>query len=342
MSPSRPFIVPVFLPGAGCPHRCVFCDQRRVTGVQGPLCSTDTFHRVVRRFLGYRHPRRRPVQVSFYGGNFLGIAADLRTGLLAAAQGYVRRGEADGIRFSTRPDTVDDAALTPLENFTVDTVEIGAQSMDDRVLHRCRRGHTAADTERAVGLLKRRGYRVGVQMMAGLPGDTAAGAESTARRIAGLAPDFVRIYPTLVFRDSPLARWYRDGDYRPLSLESAVTLVKRLYRVFARQGIPVVRMGLQASEEPHFSASLLAGPFHPAFGHLVHAEIFLDRAAALLASAGRLSGEVTLKVHPRSLSRLVGERGRNPERLKRRFGLDALRIVPDPALGLDEVAVEKG
>ena len=162
----------------------------------------------------------------------------------------------------------------------------------------------------------------------------------TARRIAALAPAFVRIYPTLVFRNSLLARWYGSGDYLPLALDACVTLVKRLFLMFSDHGIPVVRMGLLPSEDPRFAASLLAGPFHPAFGHLVHAEIFLDRARWLLRDVKDLTGKVTFRVHPRSQSRLRGEKNGNLQVLKGEFGLTAVRIVTDAALGMAELAVD--
>jgi len=334
---SRPFIIPVFLPGAGCPHRCAFCNQRDVTGVQEATCTPETLRRTVHRFLAYKGPHRSPVQIAFYGGNFLGLEKETIQRLLAVAREFVSKGQIDTIRFSTRPDTIQGKNLELLRNYPVSTIEIGAQSMNDTVLARCERGHTAADTEQAVSLLRERGFEIGVQMMVGLPGDNNAGATASALRIADLAPDFVRIYPTVVLRHSLLARWYRNGDYTPLPLESCVTLVKELYLLFTEKRIPVIRMGLQGSDNSNFAASLLAGPFHPAFGHLVYSEIFLDRATSVLGSMGGLSGTVTFRVHPRSVSRLRGQKNRNIDILKRKFHLDAIRITTDPSLGVEEL-----
>jgi len=209
--------------------------------------------------------------------------------------------------------------------------------MNDTVLARSGRGHTAADTERAVSRLREEGFEIGVQMMVGLPGDNNAGAITSALRIADLAPDFVRIYPTVVLKHSLLARWYRNGDYTPLPLESCVTLVKELYLLFTEKRIPVIRMGLQGSDDSDFAASLLAGPFHPAFGHLVYSEIFFDRATSVLRLMSGLSGTVTFRVHPRSVSRLRGQKNRNIGLLKRKFHLDTIRIITDPALGVEEL-----
>ena len=240
------------------------------------------------------------MQISFYGGNFLGLETATVHRLLDGAARWVAAGRVDGIRFSTRPDTVDETTLAVLGGYPVDTVEIGVQSTNDRVLALAERGHTAADTARAVKRLRSRGYRIGLQMMVGLPGEDAVCALATGRDVAGLAPDFVRIYPTLVLRHSRLAEWYANGRYAPMTLDRCVSLVKRLFLLFREHRIPVVRMGLQATEGLADGRSIVAGPFHPAFGHLVHSAVFMDRATALLENAGRLPARVTLRVHPRA------------------------------------------
>jgi histone acetyltransferase (RNA polymerase elongator complex component) len=293
----------------------------------------------VERFLSFSGRPREPVQIAFFGGNFLGLHPRTLRRLLEAATTLVREGKARGIRFSTRSDTVDDARLSLLASYPVAAVEIGAQSMDDAVLEQNGRGHTSAATEEAVGRLQKRGVPVGVQLMAGLPGDTPAGEVETARRVADLRPDFVRIYPTVVLRGSLLANEWRRGRYRPLGLEEAVERVKEMVRVFRSNRIPVVRMGLAADEELSGGA-LLDGPFHPAFGYLVQAALFLDEARSRIAAAGRPSGETLLRVHPRSLSRMQGLRKGNLRTLEKEFGLTAVRVKPDPGMSEDAVRLE--
>lgn len=337
---ARPFIVPVFLSHAGCPHRCVFCDQGNITGVRNADLTSNTLRRTVRRVLAYRRPERSPCQISFYGGNFLGLTSKSMQRMLREAQRFVRSGRIDGIRFSTRPDTVTQERLDALGPFSVSTVEIGAQSMIDAVLIRARRGHTARATEQAVALLKSRGYETGLQTMVGLPGETEESAMASARRMAELAPDFVRIYPTVVLRNSRLAEWYEAGRYTPLSLTRSVSLVRTIYQLFTEKGIPVVRMGLQPSKDLDSGDNVLAGPYHPAFGHLVYSEIFLEKAISLLGAQKRIPANVCFYVHPASVSRLRGLKNGNIATLRRRFGLTGIRVRPDAALARDDLAVE--
>ena len=338
-SKSKPFVIPVFLPNAGCPHQCAFCNQTAITGEKQKIISTEKLGSYINEFLNYKGLHRKRVQIAFYGGNFLGLKRDYACLLLNEASRFVRQGKVDSLRFSTRPDTIDKERLDAIKDFPVSTIELGVQSMDDRVLTMARRGHSAVDTKKAVCLLKERNYEIGIQMMVGLPGDDDTGAITSGRRIAELYPDFVRIYPTLVLDKSPLAGWYRKGEYTPLSLQQCVTLVKRLYLLFRQNGINVIRMGLQASESLDKESTILAGPYHPAFGALVYSEIFLDKAVSILESKKDLHDMVSIKVNPRHISRIRGQNNRNIKTLKQKFHIRSIEIIPDMTLAGDMLMI---
>ena len=226
--------------------------------------------------------------------------------LLSLAQQFVRDGRADSIRFSTRPDTIDEHRLQLISEYSVRTVELGVQSMNDEVLAVSHRGHTVDHTIAAVHQLRRKNVAIGLQMMVGLPGDTMKRSFDTARRIVDLRPDFVRIYPTVVLENSPLAEWYRQGRFAPWSLNTCVGIVKELYLLFKQNKIAVIRMGLQAEEDFDSGKAILDGPYHPAFGHLVHSKIYLDAALAALKSSERDKSRIRIYVHPHSISKMRG------------------------------------
>jgi len=257
---NTPFIIPIFLPNLGCPHQCAFCNQTSITGVTPDTISTETLCSLINEFLEYKKTQRRSVQVSFYGGNFLGLKKEYIRILLDETTKFVKNKRINSIRFSTRPDTISDKKLDIIKDYPVSTIEIGVQSMDNQVLAMAKRGHTALETEKAAALLKERNYDVGMQMMVGLPGDDETKSLFTAQRIASFSPDFVRIYPTVVLAHSRLAVWYRNGEYTPWSLSRCVALVKNLYLFFKSKKIPVIRMGLQASEDLAKDTTILAGP----------------------------------------------------------------------------------
>jgi len=336
---NTPFFIPIFLPNLGCPHQCAFCNQTSITGVTPDTISTETLCSLINEFLEYKKTQRRSVQVSFYGGNFLGLKKEYIRILLDETTKFVKNQRINSIRFSTRPDTISDKQLDIIKNYPVSTVEIGVQSMDNQVLAMAKRGHTALETEKAAALLKKRNYDVGMQMMVGLPGDDETKSLFTAKRIASLSPDFVRIYPTVVLAHSRLAVWYRNGEYTPWSLSRCVALVKNLYLFFKSKKIPGSRMGLQASEDLAKDTTILAGPYHPAFGHMVHSKIFLDMATSIMEAEKGSCDKITIKVHPRSISKMGGLKNENLEILKRKFQIKSLEIIPDLTLAENKLTV---
>ena len=336
----KPFIVPVFIPHLGCPHQCAFCNQKAISGKRAGKISIPQVREQIHRFLAYPRNAHRNVQISFYGGSFLGLDKETVVALLELASGFVKLGNVNGIRFSTRPDTISLETLQLLKEYPVQTVEIGVQSMDDHVLAKSRRGHTARDTEHAIALLKATPYEIGLQMMIGLPGGSATASQMTAQKIAGFAPDFVRIYPAVVLKGSPMAAWHANGTFMPLSLDEAVAQVKDLYLFFQEKAIPVIRMGLQASEELDSEQTVIAGPYHPAFGHLVMSSIWLDKAVALLDAETISSEKAVLYVRPENISNLRGQKNGNIIQLMDRFHLKAVEVKPDRALTDDHMRVE--
>ncbi len=333
------FIIPIFIPHMGCPHQCIFCNQISITGC-GPLIPTsESLKNDIDRYLTYNALKKKPVQIAFYGGNFLGLGKEKIVFLLNTAAEYVVSGKVSGLRFSTRPDTINKQSLEMIKAFPVATVELGVQSMDDNVLAMSHRGHTALDTENAVCLLKENKYDIGLQMMVGLPGDNGQAALKTAEMIVSLSPDFVRIYPTVVLSGSPLYTAYRKGIYSPMDLELCVALVKKIYLIFKENNIKVIRMGLQASEELNDTAVVMAGPYHPAFGQLVLSEIFMDKALEKLEKNNNKGCSVAIRVHPSDISNMRGQKNRNIVILKERFNLKKLIVLPDESLTRGKVKI---
>jgi histone acetyltransferase (RNA polymerase elongator complex component) len=340
-----PLIIPFFLMNRGCPHRCIFCNERLTAGDHPEQISKAAFVETVSARLASAKGKSGPAEIAFYGGTFTGMKPSEQRRLFEMAAPFLREGSVAGIRISTRPDGIDAACCDFLRGSGVTAVEVGAQSLDDEVLRLSRRGHTAADTVRALSLLKERGLRSGLHLMAGLPGEGPDRFKETIARVVALRPDTVRIHPTLALRDTPLADQFRRGDYRPLSLAEAVDLCKYALRMLTPAGIPVIRLGLQTTRELEGPGAVVAGPFHPAFRTLVETALFLEMAAALLEAAGRGDGLAGISAEagagrmglqfalsPADISNFCGHRRVNIVALKKRFHLGEIRIASDPAL----------
>lgn len=321
---AREQIIPVFVPHLGCPHQCVFCDQRRISGSTRGVTAETVKNAIKAAAALPRCGAKR--QLAFYGGSFTAIPLALQEELLAAGAEAIARGEIDAIRLSTRPDAVDGEVLERLKRFGVETVELGAQSMDDGVLRLSGRGHTARDVERAAAAVKAAGFRLILQMMTGLPGSSDEKDLETARRLLALRPDGVRIYPTVIVRGTELwDRWQR-GEYREHTVEDAVRVCARLLPLFESAGVPVIRLGLNPTEE--LSAGEAAGgAYHPALGELVKSRVMYDKARLLLEGTPPGS-RVTLAAAESMLSQTIGQRKENLRRLKDEFALNELKIVP--------------
>lgn len=332
----KPFVIPVFLPHAGCPHRCVFCNQTAVTNAFDGFPTPEQMGSEIERFLPYKGRNRGNTEIAFFGGNFLGLSRNRIQMCLDVASAYLDTEKGEGIRFSTRPDTISPRTLQWIAPYPVTTVEIGVQSMAEDVLKLSNRGHTAADTRQAISYLKNTPYTKGIQLMVGLPGDNSDASAASARAVVALAPDFVRLYPTLVLKGSRLEKWFRQNRYHPLSLGECVTRLKQLYPIFAAHGIQIIRMGLQATDGLS-AGSVLAGPYHPSLGHLVLSEIMKDKAEIEIRKLKPPISALTLQVHPKSYSRMQGLKKENLRKLQETFQIPRLILTTDP--GMPELAV---
>ncbi|MCP3939988.1 MAG: radical SAM protein [Desulfobacteraceae bacterium] len=343
---DNPLVIPVFIPHSGCPHQCAFCNQSIITSQANPLPSSREIDEIIGQYLGYKADRSR-VELAFFGGNFLGLPDRDIVCLLEKIRPYIENQTIHGIRCSTRPDTITEQKLDLIAPYGVSLVELGVQSMTDVVLKRANRGHNSFQTRVAVSLLKARQIQVGVQVMTGLPGDTKDQLLHSTRQVASLEPDIARIYPLMVLKGSLLAQWYKEGSYIPLGLDQSVHLVKEMFKIFEQANVRVVRMGLQASEMMEDKTLVLAGPWHPAFGHLVLSVLVYDQVCEKLAIFLKLFREdrvqhLLLGVHPRFESRLRGDKNSNLEKLGNAYPEIIFSVQTNDRLMHGEVDIKKG
>ncbi len=267
-TPKPPYIIPIFISHLGCPFHCLYCQQERITGQEERLPTSEEISRRIHSFLETRKPHKYShTEVAFYGGTFTGLESSVMEGMLQAVQPFLERREVQALRASTKPDYVDAEKVGLLLNFGMKIVELGVQSMDDKVLRQVGRAYDSAQVRRAVELLQRKGMKVGIQLMQGLPGADEKEALESAAAVISTKPDFVRIYPTVVLKDTALERLYRQGRYQPWSLETALRVCRRLKTMFEEAQIPIIKMGLEFSTNER--EGIVAGPYHPNFRQLL-------------------------------------------------------------------------
>ena len=294
--------ISIFVPHIGCPNKCSFCNQRHITGVFLAPHAEDVITAVnnAKRSKNYNP---KTTQIAFFGGSFTAINRNYMMSLLSVAASFVKSGDVAGIRISTRPDAIDEEILALLKENYVTAIELGAQSLNDRVLKMNNRGHKCSDVEKASRLIKEAGFELGIQIMTGLYTDNDEKAIKTAEKVIEIKPDTVRIYPTIVLKDTTLAALYLDGIYKPQKLDEAVSLASKLYLMFTDADIKVIRLGLHSIEQEAF----LAGPWHPAFSELCMSSIMLKKAISLLGE----KGNYTIYVGKSDISKMIGQKRSN-------------------------------
>ena len=249
--------------------------------------------------------------------------------LLKAASKYVEDGIVSGIRISTRPDAIDEEILAILKNYHVTAIELGAQSLNNRVLKMNNRGHSVSDVVNASKMIKSHGFELGLQIMTGLYCDDETTCLKSAEKCVEIAPDTVRIYPTIVLKDTYLAALYEDNLYKPQSLNSAVDLASKLYTLFSENNIKVIRLGLHSIEEDAY----IAGPWHPAFSELCLSKLMLSKALKILIEKGKY----TILVNKSDVSKMIGQKKSNILHLKS-LGFDC-KVVANENIANEQIEI---
>lgn len=297
--------ISIFIPHVGCPHQCSFCDQRTISGAQHLPDGNEVREICSQALAEIKSPEN--TEIAFFGGSFTAIPRDYMTELLEAAEEFVGDGKFSGIRCSTRPDCIDDEILSLLKQSGVTAIELGAQSMSEKVLELNERGHTSADVVKAAGLIKNYGFELGLQMMTGLYGSSVQTDMETFNKLAELCPAVMRIYPVVILSGTKLAELYKSGEYVPYSFDEAVELCSEILQYADEKGIRVIKCGLHASE--FVEQDMVGGFYHPAFRELCESRIYLRKIEELAEGCSY----VHISVPSRDISRAVGHKKSNIE-----------------------------
>ena len=336
--PRQRMIVPIFIPHQGCPYRCVFCNQNEISGAEKEEDQTR-LDSAFNTYLQSRPLDELPEirEAAFYGGTFTALPVQRQEFLLSSVQCWVDRGDIQSMRLSTHPGAVDAGSLALVDKYSVETIELGVQSTDQEVLRRSGRGDTPESLERSVHLIRSKGYRLGLQLMLGLPGDSEEIFQQSVSDTLQFKPDCVRLYPALVVRGTTLYEWYKKGECIPWSLNRTVDALKMAVKRFEDVGIPVIRLGLHP--EPSLLANIVDGPHHPALRSLVESRICFDTLSDLLTREAVLPERVTFKVSMQKISNYTGHRKENILKLKEKFAIKELVFVQIPDLIAPELIV---
>ena len=286
------------------------------------------------------------IEIAFFGESFTAIEKEKQEELLKVAYEYIENGKVESIRISTRPDAIDKEELKMLKKYKVKTIELGVQSANDYILKRANRGHTFADVKKASKMIRWNGFRLGHQMMVGLPESTRIDEINTAKALVKLKPKMIRIYPVLVVKNTKLEEEYNQGIYEPLSIVQAVEVCKDIVRIFANKNIDIIRIGLQNTDEitdPNNDKSeVVAGPYHPAFRQLVESAMWYDAIVGKIKKLNVKVKEVEVTVNPIDANNVIGHKKENILKLKDTYDVDLiLKQDEDIKQGKSKIEITK-
>lgn len=316
---KKEYIIPIFIPFLGCPHDCAFCNQVKITNYKDSINKENTIKQID-QYLSYFPNNDNPKEIAFFGGSFTGLETNIMISYLEIALAYKKKGIIDRIRLSTRPDYINNSILDILKKYEVDVIELGIQSLDNKILKANERGHSKEDSIKASKLIKDYGFKLGHQIMPGLYKDSYDSSIITGLESIKMNPDMVRIYPTLVIKDTKLEKLYKENLYKPLTLDEAIDISSKLYMIYSYKNIPVIRIGLQPTENINDKEDVVAGPFHPSIRQLVESNIHKIYLEELIK---KFDFKENIKIHVpnREISIISGNKKSNKDYLYKNYGL---------------------
>ena len=328
---KKKYVIPVFVPHLGCPNSCIFCNQKSISGQKKNVTKEDAI-KIIDSFLSNIKDVKAEKEIAFFGGSFTAIEEEKQEELLKVAYEYIKAGKVNSIRISTRPDCIDKKVLKRLKKYKVKTIELGVQSANNFILKRANRGHTFEDVKKASKLIRLYGFTLGHQMMVGLPESTRIDEINTAKALIKLKPKIVRIYPVLVIKGTKLEEEVKQEKYEPLTVTQAVETSKELVKLFNKNHIEVIRVGLQNTDEisdpKNKQSEVVAGPYHPAFRQLVETAIWYEKILNKIKKLNSKVKEVEVTINPKDVNNVIGHKRENAIKLKEIYDVN-LKIKQD-------------
>lgn len=321
----RHVVIPIFIPHKGCPYDCIFCNQKKISGQRDEVTESimrDVIESHLKTITGDVF-----IEIAFFGGSFTGIDKEEQIRYLKIANEYIDRGLVKSIRLSTRPDYINEDILSYLKKYNVSIIELGVQSLDKEVLEKSNRGHSVEDVVKSSKMIKDQGFELGIQTMIGLPGDSFEKSINTAKKVVEIAPDIVRIYPTLVIKGTYLEELYNMGQYTPLSVEDAVALCAMLMEIYENNDINVIRVGLQPTDTISDGGDVIAGPFHPAIRQLVDSKLAQKQIEELIIKNNLTEKEtLTILAEKKDVSVIIGQKKSNIKYFKEKYHYKEVKV----------------
>jgi elongator complex protein 3 len=161
-----------------------------------------------------------------------------------------------GLTLETRPDYINIEEIKRMREFGCTRIEMGVQTLDDKILQLTKRGHSIKQIIQATKLLKNAGFKISYHMMPNLPGSTPAKDFKIFKRLftnSDFQPDMLKIYPCVITQNAPIYKWYKQDKYKPYTDKQLLNLLIKIKKIIP----PYVRITRLIRDIP--SESIVAG-----------------------------------------------------------------------------------
>lgn len=278
--------------------------------------------------------------VELFIGSLTGHSRKEQEEMLEEANRDIRTKRFKTLKISISPNLVDKEFLKMLKRYNVSTVELEVQSTNDYILKKCGYTYTMEDIKKATKMIKWRRFNVSFQVGIGLPDSTRIDELNTAKELAKLRPNRVRIYPMVVMKNTDLEEEYKREKYEPLTLNQAIERCKEVIYEFNRRHVKQISIVKQNELNESEETEIIAGPYHKEFGQLVSDSIWYDSIVDKIKKFNVKVKKVKIEVNPKELPNIIGYEEENANKLKEFYDVEIkAEGNPDIKIGKSNITV---
>ncbi len=232
----------------------------------------------------------------------------------------------NAIKVSATPEEINKEMLKKLKNDKIKEIDLDVYSTNDYILKKIGKNYTLKDIQKASRLIRWHGFKLGHQMMIGLPESTKLDDINTAKTLIKLKTKNVSITPVLVTKGSQLEKEVEEKKYKPLAVVQAVETCKELVKIFNSKNIEIMAIGFQTLDD-----EVIDGPFHPAFRQLVESGLWYDAIVSKIKKLNVKVMQVEVTVNPIDTNNVIGYKQENITKLKEIYDVDLI-VTPDETI----------
>lgn len=316
-------IIPIFMPNLKLKENYIFCDTKEK---EVKKIKKSEIKKIIENELS-KVDNETNVEVVIFTRNIEDLISD-KENVLELISEYIKENKITSAKISTRPESINKNTIKILKKYKVRSIEILVPSSNDYILKKSNAQIMFSDIKKTSKLLRWNGFKVGYQMMVGLPESTRLDEINTGKALIKLKPNTIKIFPVLVLKGTTLEKEYNNEKYVPLNLVQAVEICKEIVRMFWNKKIEILQIGIEDKEElnefTNSKTEIVDGPYYPSFKQLVESNMWYDAIVNKIKRLNVKVKEVEVTVNPIDSDNVIGLKKENVYKLKDMYDVDLI------------------